>query len=213
MDLILEDLQCKGLKIYQSKNGYRFTSDSVALANFVSVKNNGVLIDFCSGSGVVGILANAKNRIKKVYLVELQKRLSDMCAKTVEFNEIKNIEIINTNVLGVHKLFKNINVDTITCNPPYFSNKQIKKENTEIAIAKHEIEITLEDIIKEASLILKDNGRFYISHKSSRLCDVFYLLRQYKLEPKELLILPESKNDKVVLIKAIKGGEVGLKIL
>jgi tRNA1(Val) A37 N6-methylase TrmN6 len=52
----LEDLQCNGLFILQEKDGYRFTSDAVALANFVKVKNNGRVVDLCSGSGVIGIL-------------------------------------------------------------------------------------------------------------------------------------------------------------
>ena len=120
---VLEDLQCKGLMIYQSKDGYRFTSDAIALANFVTVKNGGVLVDLCSGSGVIGILANAKNRIKQVYLVELQPSLADMCRQTVEYNQIKNITIINRQLQGVHKLLINTNIDTVVCNPPYYKKE------------------------------------------------------------------------------------------
>ena len=38
MELRLDDLMLDGLKIYQYKDGYNFTSDSVLLANFVSTK-------------------------------------------------------------------------------------------------------------------------------------------------------------------------------
>lgn len=211
---VLEDLQCNGLKIYQSKDGYRFTSDAVALANFVSIKNDGVLVDLCSGSGVIGILANAKNKIKHIYMVELQKSLADMCRQTVDYNQIKNITILNSKLQNVHKLLKNTNIDTVVCNPPYYKKEsKARIANTEIQIARNEIELTLEDVILEASKLLKDGGRFYMCHKISRLADIIVYLRKYGLEPKELKILTESKNDKTVLIKAIKKGEVGLKLV
>lgn len=210
---VLEDLQCKGLMIYQSKDGYRFTSDAVALANFVTVKNGGVLVDLCSGSGVIGILANAKNRIKQVYLVELQPSLADMCRQTVEYNKIKNITIINRQLQGVHKLLINTNIDTVVCNPPYYKKESKTRAKTkEISVARNELEVSLEEVISEASKLLKDGGKFYMCHKMSRLTDIIVYLRKHNLEPKELKILPDCKNDETILVKAIKKGEVGLKL-
>lgn len=215
MDIVLEDLQYKGLMIYQPAvgSGYRFTSDAVALANFAKVKKDGVLLDLCSGSGVVGILAGAKNVVSHVYMVELQKSLADMCGKSVQYNQLDNHTIINTNVVGVNKMFKNIHIDTITCNPPYYDRSSASVELTEIAVAKQEIELTLQDVIVEAGKILKDGGKLYLCHKMSRLCDIMVYLRQNLLEPKELKILPETKNDPTILVKAVKQGEKGLKIV
>ena len=62
----LDDLQFNNLYIIQNPDEYCFTSDAVALANFVHISNFGRMVDLCSGSGVVGILANAKNKIKDV---------------------------------------------------------------------------------------------------------------------------------------------------
>ena len=50
-----EDLEIGGLKIIQSKSGYRFTSDAVILANFVRALPNQKIVDLGSGSGVIGI--------------------------------------------------------------------------------------------------------------------------------------------------------------
>ena len=210
----LEDLQCNNLMIYQSVDGYRFTSDSVALANYVTVKKNGILVDLCSGSGVIGILANAKNIIKHVYMVELQETLATMCQKSIEYNKLSNITVMNQKVQNIHKEFTNIHVDTVVCNPPYYkTNAKGRDYNREVLVARNEVEITLEEIIAEAGKLLKDGGKFYLSHKSSRLVDIMWLLRQYNLEPKELKILSDSKNDQVVLVKAVKKGESGLKII
>ena len=213
-DYVLEDLQCKGLMIYQSRSGYRFTSDSVALANYVKVKPNGVLVDLCSGSGVIGILANAKNRIRHVYLVELQDGLAKACAKTIVYNHLENVSLIHNRAQNVHKVLSGVGVDTVVCNPPYYTKDQKSRtRSVEQTVARHEIEITLEEVVIEASKILKDGGKFYICIKENRLADLIYLARKYKLEPKELKILQEAKSDHVVLIKCIKGGVAGLKIV
>ncbi len=210
-DMILEDLQCKGMMIYQRRDGYRFTSDSVALANFLTVKNNGVLVDLCSGSGVIGILANAKNNIKHVIMVELQESLAEMSRASVEYNHIDNIDVINDRLQGIHARIKE-HVDTVVCNPPYYKADIVGRTvNKEILVARNEIEVTLDEIIEEAAKILKDGGKFYMSIKESRLVDVLCTMRKLNLEPKEMKVLP-AKSDKVVLIKAIKEGEEGFKI-
>ena len=62
----LDDLQCNGLYIIQDPNKYCFTSDAVALANFAKVKSGGSVVDLCSGSGVIGILIGAKNKVNSL---------------------------------------------------------------------------------------------------------------------------------------------------
>ena len=69
----LDDLQINNLYIIQNPDEYLFTSDAVALANFAHVSNYGKVVDLCSGSGVVGILVNAKNKVQDVTLVEVQE--------------------------------------------------------------------------------------------------------------------------------------------
>ena len=55
----LDDLQFNNLFIIQNKDGYCFTSDAVALANFVRGGVKDTMVDLCSGSGIIGILAQA----------------------------------------------------------------------------------------------------------------------------------------------------------
>ena len=62
-----DDLQLDGLKIIQSKDGYKFSTDSVLLANFAKAKASDKYLDLCSGSGVVAILFSWKNKIFLVF--------------------------------------------------------------------------------------------------------------------------------------------------
>ena len=83
------------------------------------------------------------------------------------------------------------------------------KEN--IAIARHEVKVTLEEIVYEASKLLKFGGDFYIVNQEDRLVDMFVLFRKYNIEPKELKIIKNKKGN-VVMVKGKKGGKRGLKI-
>ena len=210
----LEDLQFNNLFIIQDTKGYRFTSDAVALANFVRVKSGGKLIDLCSGSGVIGILASAKNKVSKTVLVEIQECLSDMSRRSVEYNKLENIEVVNAPLQNISKTVGVGVYDTVVCNPPYKKSGTAKllNENESIAIARHELTVTLEEIIKEASVLLKFGGEFYIINKEERLVDMMVLLRKYNLEPKVLKLLPSTKGANVVMLKAKKGGKSGIEI-
>ena len=210
----LEDLQFNNLFIIQDTKGYRFTSDAVALANFVRVKSGGKLIDLCSGSGVIGILASAKNKVSKTVLVEIQECLSDMSRRSVEYNKLENIEVVNAPLQNISKTVGVGVYDTVVCNPPYkkCGTAKLLNENESIAIARHELTVTLEEIIKEASVLLKFGGEFYIINKEERLVDMMVLLRKYNLEPKVLKLLPSTKGANVIMLKAKKGGKSGIEI-
>ena len=96
----IDDLQYNGLVIVQNKDYYCFSSDAVLLANFVKAKNTDTIVDLCSGSGVVGILAQAKTNAKKVVLIEKQKELADMCKKTISINDLnEKVELHNIDVI------------------------------------------------------------------------------------------------------------------
>lgn len=210
----LDDLQFNNLFLIQDKSGYCFTSDAVALANFVSVRSGGKLVDLCSGSGVIGILASAKNKISKTVLVEIQKSMADMSQRSIEYNKLTNIEVVNSPLQNIHKTIGVGIYDAVVCNPPYkkAGTAKLINKNESIAIARHEITVTLEDIIKEASLLLKYGGDFYIINKEERLTDMMILSRKYGLEPKVMKILPSEKGSNVVMLKAKKGGKSGLAI-
>lgn len=209
----LDDLQLNNLYIIQNVNEYLFTSDAVALANFVKVKNNGTIVDLCSGSGIIGILVQAKNNVSKTILVELQSHMADMSKRTIEYNRLENIEVVNSKLQGVHKIIGG-GYDVVVCNPPYkkVGTAKLLNEKQSVSIARHEIEVTLEEIIEESNKLLKYGGELYLINKEERLVDMMTLCRKFDIEPKELKILPSSKGANVVMLRCKKGGKGGLKI-
>ena len=86
-------------------------------------------------------------------------------------------------------------------------------EKYEIAIARHEIEATLEDIIKKSSELLKDKGRLYMVHLANRSTEVVTLCSKYKMEIKRMkFIFNGDKEAYLVIIEAIKNAKPGVRI-
>lgn len=82
------------------------------------------------------------------------------------------------------------------------------------AIARHEILCTLDDVVREAALLLKPGGRFYMVHRPHRLTELIMTLKQYKLEPKRIkFVYPfENKEANMVLIESVRGGKSMVKV-
>lgn len=211
---VLEDLQFNGLQIIQNKKLYRFTTDAVLLANFAKSKPTDRVADLCSGSGVVGILLQAKNKSKHVVLVELQQNLADMSKRSVQVNHLeKNIEVVNAPLQNVHKQLGSETFGVVVCNPPYkMQNASLLGDNESINICKHELTVTLQEIVQESAKLLKFGGLFYTVNKEERLTDLLVYLRENKLEPKEVVVVPSQKGSSLILVKAKKGGKSGVRV-
>ena len=210
----LDDLEYNNLKIIQSKFGYKFSTDSVLLANFGKAKQNDVYVDLCSGSAVIAMLFLCKNNIKKGYAVEIQERLANMAERSIKFNGLQDrLSVLNEDLQNVYKTFGYESVDVITVNPPYNEVGETS-ENDEIAIATHEIKTNLSKIVEASAKLLKFGGKIFMVHRSDRLASIIYELKKNKLEPKVLRIVYPKKNKapNLVLIEAKKGAKEGLII-
>ena len=86
----LDDLNLDGLKIIQKIDGYGFTSDSVLLANFVKTKKNDVCLEIGTGSGVISILVNYKEKPHKIYAFEIQEEVAKLAKRNIELNNMQN---------------------------------------------------------------------------------------------------------------------------
>lgn len=212
----IDDLQYENLKIIQNKDLYCFSSDAVLLCNFVKAKASDVIVDLCSGSGVVGILAQAKNHAKKVILVEKQKNLAKMCKKTIDYNELnEKAEVVNADIIDAPKILGIEKYDVVCSNPPYFlPNGKYLSGKKEIDMAKFEIEMNFENLCYVASKLLKFAGKFYFVSDSTRISELIVTLKKYDLEPKvlEFVFPKQKKHSNVVLFECTKKGKPGAKV-
>lgn len=221
----IDDLGINDLKIIQNKEYFCFGTDSVLLANFVKSENsNNVILDLCSGSGVIPIILSAKKKYKKIFGVELQNEMYDLFDRNIKINNLEDSIIsINENVKNIKDIRKKITsimgkdkIDIITCNPPYKEIGTGLTTNHDVkTIAKCEVMCNLEDIFITSSKLLGKGGKLYLVHKPERLSDLIYLGRKYNLEAKEVrFVYPKiNKKPSIVLISYRKDGGNETKIL
>lgn len=211
----LDDLQIGGLYIIQDKTKYNFTADAVLLAGFSKVKNGDVVVDLGTGSGVIATLVAYKSKAKKVYGVEIQAELSSMAKRSVEYNNLQDrVEIINCDMKEFYKTIDKT-VDVVLCNPPYFKKETCAKNiSEEIAICRHEIKATLNDVILSTKKILKFGGKFFLVHKADRLAEILFNLKSNGLEPKRIRFVQSlaSSAPHLVLIESVVGASEGVII-
>lgn len=212
----IDDLEYKGLKIIQNKNWFCFGVDSVILSDFAKeIKDNSIVLDLGSGTGIISILLSKKINAKKIIGVEIQKEVCEMSKKSILLNDLKNVEFINEDIKNLDKIMENGICDAIVTNPPYMKNNSgVKNDNEYKLISRHEIKCNIEDIIKIASKLLKNNGELYMVHRPDRIVGIIETLRKYKIEPKKIRFVysREGENSNLVLIKSIKSSGEFLKV-
>lgn len=215
--LVLDDLMIDGLKIAQDDTLYRFTSDAVMLSHFASRKRGDAVADFCSGSGIVGINYYLLDKTpKSVDLIELQKPLADLSKKTIEMNNLGGVfTVFNRSVQSLDEDF-NGKYSLVLCNPPYKKKNSGEQNLSEhIAVCRHEVKITQEEIVATAARVLKRGGRLAMCQRVERLTDLIVAMRANSLEPTKLQFVctTDKKPPYLFLIEAVKGVKPQLKIL
>lgn len=214
----LNDIVGSRLKIFQNPDFFKFSLDSVLLSNFVEIHlNDKKIIDLCTGNAPIPLLLSLKTK-HNIYGVEIQKDIYNLARKSVEINK-KNDQIflLNCNVKELNNTFSADTFDIVTVNPPYFPIEKTSFLNTNLkkTIARHEIELNLEDLFKISFYLLKTNGAFYMVHRTSRFFEIVDLLKQYRLTPKTIQFVYASpkKESKIFLVKAVKNGKMATKLL
>lgn len=151
--------------------------------------------------------------------IEIQEISSDLAKRNVQLNNLEDqISIINDDMKNWRKYFRNNSVDMVISNPPFFKfdgNEKQLNDLTQLTLARHEISITLEEIIQTASNLLKDKGHFALVHRVDRFMDIIENMKKYDIEPKKIQFCHTkiNKEGKILLVEGIKYGKPGLRIL
>ena len=212
----VDDLHRNNYRIIQNTKKFCFGMDAVLLSGFAKVFPGERVLDLGTGTGIIPILLEAKTKGKHFTGLEIQEESADMARRSVAMNKLEDkVDIVIGDIKEASVKFGLASFDVVTSNPPYMNNNHgIVNPGEAKAIARHEILCSLEDVVREASKVLKPNGRFYLVHRPFRLVEIMKALTDYKLEPKRMkLVYPYvDKEPNMVLIECIKGAKSMIKV-
>jgi len=217
IEIELNELFDGRLKIYQKKNGYRFSIDAILLADFTIRTASGAIADLGTGSGVLPVLLARHKKFTKIAGVEIQEELALLAEKNISLNGCGDVvSIVHADIKTIKNHFSPESFDTVITNPPFYpvTSGRINPD-TQKAAARHEIYGTLGDFIAGAAFLLKQGGRFIAVYIAARTADLIEGMRRKNIEPKTLrFIHPRAKGPAtMVLVEGIRGAGTELKIL
>jgi tRNA1Val (adenine37-N6)-methyltransferase len=205
------------LRILQKKDGYRFSIDALLLANFAAPGPKDRIIDLGTGCGIIPLILTFRRKTRRVFGVEIQPSLADLARRNAALNRFTSrIRIWEKDLKDLTAGRLRGTFDVVLSNPPYrkVGSGRINPRQ-EKALARHEIEATLEDVLRTAHHLLRDKGRLAMIYPASRAVDLIKAMADFHLEPKRLQFVHsyEKEEARLILAEASKEGRPQVKIL
>jgi tRNA1Val (adenine37-N6)-methyltransferase len=204
------------IRVKQHREGYRFSIDAFLLADFVRPGPEEVVLDLGAGCGIIPLILARRHPRVRVYGVEVQRELALLAQENVIQNRVDDrIVILHKDLRELNKSSFATRVDWIVSNPP-FRGRASGRINPDLqrAIARHEIKLTLDELVRVSSAILDPGGRFAVVYPAERLTALLSTLHKWRIEPKTLRTVHShgEVDAKRVLVAGAKEGRPGMRI-
>ena len=214
-DEIIEKLDEK-FKIIQKVGGYKYGEDTVLLFKLFQAslnKKNIKLLDIGTGNGILPILLSDNEFLSELVGIDIQKENIDRANQALQLNKIeKNILF---ECMDIREYRKSNYFDIIISNPPYMNDNGKKiNENEHKAISRHEIKLSLDELISNAKRLLKPIGLLYFIHRTHRLVEIIKALDKNNFSIKKIIFIYSAQNNKstMMFVEAVKGKKIKLEI-
>ncbi len=213
MAKVLHDLDGKH-KLYQFSDGFLFGTDAVLLSGIIRPEKKSVGVELGTGTGIIPILLSIHKEFEKIYAVEIQPEYAALARENVTLNGFSDkVEIIEGDLKKVTRIVPSP-CDFVFSNPPYMKKDSgAKNENEKKRIARHEVACDIRDVCRAAASLLQDKGSFYCVYRLGRMTELFSAMREFDLEPKNLILTApkEGGTPNLILVRAVKGAKPDLK--
>lgn len=195
-----------GVRIIQKKKGYRFSADSILLAEFPSLAGVKKVMDLGTGSGVIAILLANRSKDLNIVGIELQESLFSLAKRNICLSYLSDrVEIIKGDLRSIKDRFEAGSFDLIVSNPPYYPiGKGRIGPNQERTLARHEVAVTMSDIIEVSDYLLKAAGRLVMVYPAGRYLEVVSEMRRRNIGPVRVKEVYTNVFE-VVLVEGKKG--------
>ena len=205
------------LRLIQKTAGLQFGTDALLLASYIKPTPNAVAVELGGGSGIISLLALARNKVARVDCVEVQPAYAALIERNVRINAFEDrMRALCCDVRDLARQgSEQGKADIVFSNPPYMKSTSGAPNGAEEKnIARHEVLGGIFDFCAAAARLLRYGGHFYCVYRCDRMTDLFSSLRENKLEPKRLTLVHAdvAAAPSMLLLDAVLGGKPGIKV-
>jgi len=204
----LDDLLYGELKIIQKKKGFRYSVDALLLSDFVlkQIKSSDKVIELGCGNGVVSLILAKRSKAKEILGVEIQNSLVNLAKRNVRLNKLEGkIEILEADIKELPKIFPKESFDWVISNPPFRKvGTGFLSKNQERAIARYELKIKLEEVLRVSEYLVKPEGKIALIYPLERLLELVDRLERSAFHPGRLKFAFHKKGDLKPILFAIE---------
>ncbi len=177
------------LSIRQPESGYRFSIDSILLADFAASFCGQRVLDLGTGCGVALLLFSRMcHSLRGGLGVEIQRELYEFARANIEENGL------GEKLSAVHADFREKlpgvsagSFDLVMSNPPYRRVGEGKKNpDPQKRIARHEVACTMTELFRAAGRYLSPTGRFAMIGLPQRLGEMLACAAAERIFPDTL---------------------------
>ncbi len=204
------------VRIEQPQKGFRFTQDSILLADFCRIKPGDSVLEPGSGTGIISLLLAKKFPKARFVADEIEPQAYDLLCRNIEKNGLQDhISPAGRDIRYLDRSFSPDCFDVIVANPPYtkygsgktspFAERQTARQDRMASL----------DVWINLHTMLKNGGRYFLIFPAPRTAELMSLMREKKLEPKRLRFVHplHHKPASLVLIEAVKAAGTGIEVL
>lgn len=198
----------KQFKIIQDRSAMKVGTDGVLLGAWTSVEGAGTILDVGAGTGLIALMMAQRAPKAVITGVEYEQEAAAEALFNAENSPWSDrISIIHSSFQEFAQNH-NITFDLIVSNPPFFINSH-KPKSGNLAIAKHNHLLPLDDLAAGASKLLSPVGTFSVILPASSTAafitlaekEGLYLKRETIIRPNNLKLphrhLVEFSSQKV----------------
>ncbi|MBM4386129.1 MAG: methyltransferase [Deltaproteobacteria bacterium] len=172
MKIPLERLFDEKIAVCQPVEGYRMNLDPVLLAAHIAHLRAENTLDVGCGCGILGVLMLKSGACAKYTGIEIQPELAECAEKTISENRLQ-AAVIKGDIREFRKLFKHGEFDLIISNPPFYKKGggRINPHESK-ARARHEIDLTANELFAAVKYLMSKNGRAFILYNAERTREI-----------------------------------------
>ncbi len=204
----------KRLLVQQFRGGYRFSIDAVILAGHIRPRPKEKVLELGAGCGIVSLMVAFRHADVRVTGVEIQPELAGLARANVLANGLQaRVRILGRDLKTLAPADLAGPFDWVVSNPPYRKAATGRlNPHMQRAIARHEIKVSLPDIIAAARRWLRTGGHFVTVYTAERMAEALSRMQSAGIEPKycRMIHATATSTAKLVLLEGHKGARPGL---